>query len=131
MIESNAYMHFENKKLKKTGKLSAHFKKMILIEYRNHSIYHLYNRKSNLIFISCSVDVNKNSMLKKITAAEIYKIEFSTAESINFFINSFIESFINFSSQIDESINELIFEHMTSSVKNKYKNEDKISSSSL
>ena len=45
MIESDAYMHFENKKLKKTGKLNAHFKKMILIKYRNHSIYHLYNIK--------------------------------------------------------------------------------------
>src|SRR5436190_2318335 len=101
MISSDAYMHFENKKLKKTGKLSAHFKKMILIEYRNHSIYCLYNRESNLIFVSYSVDINKNSMLKKITAAEVYKIEFSIIESINsftdFFINSFIKSFTDFS----------------------------------
>src|SRR5436190_24091156 len=102
MIGSDAYMHFENKKLKKTDKLSTCFKKMILIEYRNHSIYCLYNRESNLIFILCSVDVNENSILKKITAAEVYKIEFSTAESINSFTDSFIKSFINFSSQIDK-----------------------------
>ena len=125
MIKSNAYMHFENKKLKKTDKLNTHFKKMILIEYKDHLIYHLYNKKSNLIFVSCSIDVNESSMLKKITAAEIYKIEFSTAESIN----SFIESFTDFSSQINKSINKLIFKHMTSSVKNKYKNKDKMSSS--
>src|SRR5204863_9265313 len=111
MISSDAYMHFENKKLKKTGKLNTCFKKMILIEYRNHSIYCLYDRKSNLIFVSCSVDVNKNSMLKKITAAKVYEIEFSTAESINFFINFFIESSTNFSPQINKSINKLIFEH--------------------
>src|SRR5204863_3963784 len=112
MISSDAYMHFENKKLKKTGKLNTCFKKMILIEYRDHSIYCLYNRESNLIFISCSVDVNKNSMLKKITAAEVYEIEFFTAESINSFTDSFtdsfIESFTDFSSQIDESINKQI-----------------------
>ena len=130
MIKSNAYMHFENKKLKKTGKLSACFKKMILIEYRDYSIYCLYDRESNSIFVSCSVDVNKNLILKKITAAEVYKIEFSTAESINSFTDSFIKSFINFSSQIDKSINEPIFKHMTLSVEDKYKSEDKMPSSS-
>src|SRR5436190_3430290 len=87
MIESDAYMHFENKKLKKTSKLSTCFKKMILIEYRNHSIYYLYNRKSNSIFVLCSIDVNKNSILKKITTAEVYEIESSTAESTDSFIN--------------------------------------------
>src|SRR5437667_6821544 len=80
MIESDAYMHFENKKLKKTGKLSTCFKKMILIEYRDHSIYCLYDRESNLIFVLCNIDVNESSMLKKLTTAEVYKIESSTAE---------------------------------------------------
>src|SRR5947207_9073198 len=102
MISNDAYMHFENKKLKKTDKLSTCFKKIILIKYRNHSIYCLYDRESNSIFVSYSIDVNKNSMQKKITAAEIYKIEFSTAESINFFTDSFtdffIKSFTDFSS---------------------------------
>src|SRR6266513_2427475 len=84
MIESDAYMYFKNKKLKKTDKLSACFKKMILIKYKNYSIYHLYDKKSNLIFVSCSVDVNKNSMLKKLIIAEIYKIKSSTAESVKF-----------------------------------------------
>ena len=119
MINSDAYMHLEDKKLKKTDKLSMHFKKMILIEYRNHSIYCLYDRKSNSIFVSCSIDVNESSMLKKIITAEAYKIESSTTE----FTDSFIES-------SDESINELIFEHVTSPVRNKYKSEDKMPSSS-
>ena len=129
MINNDAYMHFENKKLKKTDKLSAHFKKMILIEYRNHSIYCLYDKESNLIFVSCSVDVNENSMLKKITAAEVYKVESFTAEFIKSFINAFINSFIKFS-QINKSINESIFKHVTLSVRDKYKSEDKMSNSS-
>src|SRR5205085_10731414 len=104
MIDSDAYMHFENKKLKKTDKLSTCFKKTILIEYKNHSIYCLYNRKNNLIFVSCSIDVNESSMLKKLTIAEVYKIEFSTVEFIKFdefFISEFHET--DFSSQINES----------------------------
>ena len=121
-------MHFKNKKLKKTDKLNACFKKMILIEYRNHLIYHLYNKESNLIFVSCSVDVNKNSMLKKLTIAEVYKIEFSTTEFIKF---SASESHKIKSSAVNESINKSIFKHMTSSMRDKYKNEDKISSSFL
>src|SRR6266480_2473530 len=98
---------------------------MILIEYKNHSIYCLYNRKSNSIFVSCSIDINENSILKKITVAEVYEIEFFTAESIdsfiNFFTDFFIEFFTDFFSQIDESINKLIFKHVILSVRNKYK----------
>ena len=132
MIESNTYMHFENKKLKKTGKLSTCFKKMILIEYKNHSIYCLYNRKNNLIFVSCSIDVNENSMLKKLIIVEVYEIESFTAEFIKFdefFTFKFHET--DFSSQINKSINERIFEHVTPPVRNKYKSEDKMSNLSL
>ena len=139
MIESDAYMHFENKKLKKTGKLSTCFKKMILIEYRDHSIYCLYDRESNLIFVLCNIDVNESSMLKKLTTAEVYKIESSTAE----FNKSFTAESVKFdkfftsesheikSFTADKSINESIFEHVTLSVRDKYKNEDKMPSSSL
>ena len=126
MIESDAYMYFENKKLKKTDKLSTHFKKMILIEYKNHSIYHLYDRESNSIFVLYSVDVNKNSMLKKLTTTEAYKIKSSTAE----FTESFTLEFHKIkSSTADKSINKSIFKHMTSSVRDKYKSENKMSSS--
>src|SRR5207247_1153932 len=133
MISSDAYMHFENKKLKKTGKLSTCFKKMILIEYRDHSIYCLYNRESNLIFVLCSVDVNKSSMLKKLTTAEVYEIKSSTAEFNELSaaeLTKFCESF-TFKSHETESppINKLIFEHVTLPVGNKYKSEDKMSSS--
>ncbi len=122
MIGSNAYMHFENKKLKKTDKLDKYFKKMILINYRDHSIYHLYDREINSIFIFCSININENSMLKKITAAEVFKIESFTVEFIksfiveliNFFTNSFIKSFMtDFFSQNDKSI----IKNMTSSVR--------------
>ena len=71
-------------------------------------------------------------MLKKFTTAEVYKIEFFTAEFIKF-DKSFTFKFhkINFFSQINKLINKLIFKHMTSSVKNKYKSENKMSSSFL
>ena len=137
MISSDAYMYFENKKLKKTDKLSTHFKKMILIEYRDHSIYYLYNRESNLIFVSCSVDVNKSSMLKNITTAEVYKIESSIFKdsTIEFFAAEFIkfdEFFaLKFHKTQSLQINKPIFKHVTLSVRNKYKSEDKMSSSFL
>src|SRR5438034_1286773 len=133
MISNDAYMHFENKKLKKTSKLSTYFKKIILIEYRDHSIYCLYDRESNSIFVSCSVNVNKNSMLKKITAAEVYKVEFSTADFINSFFDSSAAESVKFDESFtsDKSINKSIFEHVTSSVRDKYKSENKMSSSSL
>src|SRR5205823_1996224 len=67
--------------LKKAGKLGTRSKKMVLIGYRDHSTYRLYNRESNSIFVSCSVDVNESPMLKKLTTAEAYEIEPSTAES--------------------------------------------------
>src|SRR2546421_4920409 len=102
MIGSNAYLHLEDKKLKKTDKIDSCFKKMILIEYRDHSIYCLYDRKSNLIFVSCSVDVNKSSMLKNLTTAEAYKVESSTAEPTKF----------GESSAVNKQINKLIFKHM-------------------
>ena len=134
MIDSDAYLHLKNKKLKKTDKTDLCFKKMILIKYKDHSIYHLYDKKSNLIFILCSIDVNKSSMLKNLTTAEIYKIEFFIFED---FIIEFIkfDKFFTFKSHkiksftADKSINELIFKHVILSVRNKYKSEDKMSNS--
>ena len=136
MIDSDAYLHLKNKKLKKTDKTDLYFKKMILIKYKNYSTYYLYNKKSNSIFVSCNVDVNKNSMLKNLIIIKIYKIECFIFK--NFTIESFTVKFVKFdkffasefheikSSQINESINELIFKHMTSLIRNKYKNENKI-----
>src|SRR5437667_911176 len=111
-------MHFENKKLKKTDKIDSCFKKMILIKYRDHLIYHLYNRESNLIFVLCSIDVNKSSMLKKLTTTEVYKIKFSTAEFTESFTVKLIKFDESFTLKIksltaDKSINELIFKNVT------------------
>ena len=128
MIGSDAYMHFENKKLKKTDKLSACFKKMILIKYKDHSIYCLYDRESNSIFVLCNVDVNESLMLKKLTIAEVYEIKSSTAELVKFDEFFTLESH---ETDFSSSINELIFEHVTLSVRNKYKSEDKMSNSFL
>ena len=135
MIDSDTYLYLENKKLKKTDKTNSHFKKMILIEYRNYLIYYLYDRKSNSIFVSCSVNVNKNSMLKKLTITKVYKVKLFTIKFTEFFATEFVKFDEFFTSefhkikflQIDESINKLIFKHMTLSVRNKYKSENKMS----
>src|SRR5205809_2860249 len=105
MISNDAYLHLEDKKLKKTDKIDSYFKKMILIKYRDHLIYHLYDKESNSIFVSCSIDVNKNSMLKNLTTAEVYKVKSSTAEFIKFDDSFTSESHEIESSAADESIN--------------------------
>src|SRR5437667_10253538 len=84
MIDSDAYLYLEDKKLKKTDKINSCFKKMILIKYKDYLIYCLYNRESNLIFVSCSINVNKSSMLKKLITAEVYEVKSSIAESVKF-----------------------------------------------
>src|SRR5438034_7298081 len=123
MISNNAYLYLEDKKLKKTDKIDSCFKKMILIKYRDYLIYCLYDRKSNLIFVLCSIDVNESSMLKNLTTAEVYEVESSIAELIKF-DKSFTVKLIKFdefftlksheikSSAADESINKPIFKHM-------------------
>ncbi len=98
---------------------------MILIDYRDYSIYCLYDRKINSIFISCSININENSMLKKITATEVSEIKFFTVKFINFSADSFIkfiDFFTDFFSQNDESI----IENVTLSVR--AKNKKKMSS---
>src|SRR5437667_8604645 len=117
MIKSDAYKHFENKKLKKINKLDTCFKKIILIDYRDYLIYYLYNREINSIFVSCSININKNSMLKKIITAKVFEIEFFIIEFTDFFTNSFINSFIeSFMTDFFSQDNESIIKNMTLSV---------------
>jgi hypothetical protein len=45
--------------LKKAGKISARSKKIILIKYRDLSIYRLYDKEVDAVILFCSVDINE------------------------------------------------------------------------
>ena len=62
-----AVIHKEKFKLKKARKLLEQDKKMILMKYRNQSIYWLYDRESDSVVISESIDFNENLLTNKNT----------------------------------------------------------------
>src|SRR5204863_1081692 len=126
MIRTEAVIHKEKSELKKAEKLLEQDKKMILVRYRNQSIYQLYNRESDSVIVSESVDFNEDLLTDENTENSettdqnsIFKIKFS----IKFFTQFFNED------------NKKIFDSpdlMSESVKNKAeakKNMMKISSS--
>jgi hypothetical protein len=47
--------------------MGARSKKMILIRYRDSSIYRLYDREADAVILSCSVDINESLLLLLIT----------------------------------------------------------------
>ena len=55
-----AVIHKEKFKLKKAEKLLEQNKKIILVRYRNQSIYQLYDKKSDSIIVSSSIDFNED-----------------------------------------------------------------------
>ena len=67
MIRTEAVIHKEKFKLKKARKLLEQDKKMILMKYRNQSIYWLYDRESDSVVISESIDFNENLLTNKNT----------------------------------------------------------------
>src|SRR5947207_5222132 len=63
MIRTEAVIHKEEFKLKKAEKLLEQSKKMILMKYRDQSIYQLYDRKSDSVIIAESIDFNDEDLL--------------------------------------------------------------------
>jgi hypothetical protein len=53
--------------LRKAGKIGARSKKIILIKYKDLSIYRLYDKKVDAVILSCSVDINESLLLLLIT----------------------------------------------------------------
>ena len=121
MIRTEAIIHKEEFKLKKAEKLLEWDKKMILVRYKNWSIYWLYDRESDSVIVSESVDFNEDSLIDENIKNSV--TDQSSISEIEFFIKFFIED------------NEKIFNSsdlMSESVKNKAeakKNAMKISSS--
>ena len=71
MIETETVVYKEESELKKAEKLLEHDKKMILMRYKNQSIYQLYDRESDSVIISESIDFNED-LLKLITRIRIF-----------------------------------------------------------
>src|SRR5947207_2191726 len=119
MIRTETVIHKKESELKKAEKLLKQSKKMILMRYKNQSIYQLYNRESDSIIISESIDFNEDLLTDENT--ENNEI---TNQSFIFKIKLFTEFF-----------NEKIFDSsdsMSKSVRDKAKvkeNAMKISSS--
>jgi hypothetical protein len=63
IIRSNAYIYLEGLELRKAGKIGARSKKIILIKYKDLSIYRLYDKKADAVILFCSVDINESLLL--------------------------------------------------------------------
>ena len=74
-IGSDAYVHKEGPELEKQGKIGPRSDKMVLIGYRDSSTYRLYDRKTKLVTVSCSVDINEKPMLTGFKPAEIEEVD--------------------------------------------------------
>src|SRR5436190_21997489 len=80
IIRAEDYVHIVDDKKVESKKLIARSKKMTVIDYRDSSIYHLYDREKNEIIFSINVHLNEKNMLT------------SSFSNKNLMINSF-ESF--------------------------------------
>src|SRR6266487_2802431 len=126
MIKTKAVIHKKEFKLKKAKKLLKQSKKMILMRYRDQSIYQLYDRKSDSVIILESVDFNEDLLTDENTENNKITNQSSISE-IKFFIEFFIKFFNKENEKIFDSSN-----LMSESVRNKAevkKNAMKISSS--
>src|SRR6266487_1950049 len=98
---------------------------MILMKYRNQSIYQLYNKESDSIIVSESIDFNEDLLTKNTENSEI--TDQSSISEIKFFIEFFIKFFNKDNKKIFDSS-----DSMSESVRDKAeakKNTMKISSS--
>src|SRR6266487_4061453 len=70
-IGTEAVVHKEGPELKKAGKLLEQGKKMILVGYRDRSTYRLYDRESDSVIVSESVDFNEDPLTENTENSEI------------------------------------------------------------
>ena len=87
MIRTETIVHKKESELKKAEKLLEQRKKMILVRYRDWSIYWLYDRKSDSVVISESVDFNEDLLTDENTENN----KTTDQNSIKFFIKFFIK----------------------------------------
>ena len=63
IIRVEDYIHIVDNKKVESKKLIARSKKMTVIDYRDSSIYHLYDREKNEIIFFTSIHLNEKNML--------------------------------------------------------------------
>ena len=117
MIRTEAVVHKEKLKLKKAEKLLEWDKKIILVRYKNWSIYWLYDRKSDSVIVSESIDFNENLLTDENTENSEITDQSSISET-----ELFTEFFTEFSIQFFNEDNKKIFNSsdlMFESVRNK------------
>ena len=93
-----AVVHKEEFELKKAEKLLEHDKKMILMKYRDQSIYQLYDRESDSVIISESIDFNKDLLTDKNTENSV------TDQNFIKFFNEDNEKTFNSSDSMSEPV---------------------------
>src|SRR5205809_2554136 len=96
IIRVKEYIHIVDNKKVKLKNMIARSKKMTVIDYRNSSIYCLYDRKKNEIIFSTNVYLNEKNMLTS---------SFLNKDSVINSSESFDEESFN-----EESFNKKLFE---------------------
>src|SRR5436189_6257765 len=99
-IKAEDYVHIIGNKKVKSKKLIARFKKITVIDYRDSSIYHLYDREKNEIIFSTSIHLNEKNMLTSSFSNKNSVID----SSESFDKESIITQFHEFSDQTDNEI---------------------------
>ena len=91
IIRVEDYIHIVDDKKVESKKLITRSKKMTVIDYKDSSIYHLYDREKNEIIFSTSIHLNKKNMLTSsfsnknsvIDSSEFFDEESSDEKSFN------------------------------------------------
>ena len=120
MIEIKAVIHKKKFKLKKVRKLLEWDKKMILMRYKDWSIYWLYNKKSDSVVVSESVDFNEDLLTDENTENSEITNKNSISQTENFIFETefFTEFFIKFFNKENRKIFDSS-DSMSESVKDK------------
>src|SRR5436190_3166557 len=100
IIRVKDYVHIIDNKKVESKKLIIKSKKMIVIDYRDSSIYHLYDREKNEIIFFTSVHLNEKNMLTSSFSNKNLMI--NSSESFN--EESIIIQSHKFSDQTDNKI---------------------------
>ena len=97
-----AVIYKKKSELKKAEKLLKHDKKIILIRYKNQSIYQLYDRKSDSVVISESIDFNEDLLTNENIENNV--TDQNSISEIKLFIKFFIEFFTEFFNEDNKKI---------------------------
>src|SRR5437762_1093040 len=100
IIRAEDYVHIIDNKKVKSKKLIARSKKMTVIDYRDSSIYHLYDKEKNEIIFSTSVHLNEKNMLTSSFSNKNFMIDSSESFDKELIITQFHE----LSDQTDDEI---------------------------